>query len=41
VFEFDMRALQAALDSERRARGLTWDELAWPVEAFETNAFSA
>jgi hypothetical protein len=28
VFEFDMRALQAALDGERRAPGLTWDQLA-------------
>jgi hypothetical protein len=28
VFEFDMRALQAALDDNRQARGLTWAELA-------------
>jgi hypothetical protein len=28
VFEFDILALQAALDGERRARGLTWDALA-------------
>jgi hypothetical protein len=28
VFEFDMNALQAALDDERRARGLTWNDLA-------------
>jgi hypothetical protein len=28
VFEFDMRALQKALDGERRVRGLTWDQLA-------------
>jgi hypothetical protein len=27
VFKFDMNALQAALDDERRARGLTWNEL--------------
>ncbi|HEY1864851.1 MAG TPA: hypothetical protein VGG77_14470 [Roseiarcus sp.] len=28
MFKFDMGALHAALDSERRARGLTWDQLA-------------
>jgi hypothetical protein len=28
LFDFDMRALQAALDDERRARNLTWDQLA-------------
>jgi hypothetical protein len=28
VFKFDMSALQAALDEKRRARGLTWNELA-------------
>lgn len=28
LFQFDMRALHAALDHERRARGLTWDQLA-------------
>ncbi len=28
MVKFDMRALQAALDGERRARKLTWDQLA-------------
>ena len=28
MLKFDMRALQDALDAERRARGLTWAELA-------------
>ena len=28
MLEFDMRALQTALDGERRARKLTWDQLA-------------
>jgi len=28
MVKFDMRALQAALDAERRARKLTWDQLA-------------
>jgi hypothetical protein len=27
VHTFDMRALQAALDDERRIRGLSWEEL--------------
>ena len=31
MFEFDMRVLQAALDGERRARGLTWDQLATEI----------
>jgi hypothetical protein len=30
MLEFNMRALQDALDGERRARKLTWDQLACP-----------
>jgi hypothetical protein len=33
LLEFDMRALQAALDEERRARKLTWDQLAAEINA--------
>jgi hypothetical protein len=33
LFEFDMRALQTALDDERRARKLTWDQLAAEINA--------
>ena len=33
LFEFDMRALHTALDDERRARKLTWDELAAEINA--------
>lgn len=33
LFEFDMRALQATLDDERRARKLTWDQLAAEINA--------
>jgi hypothetical protein len=40
LFEFDMHALQAALDDERRARKLTWDELAAEIDApFEHTPF--
>jgi hypothetical protein len=33
MFEFDMRALQTTLDVERRARKLTWDQLAAEINA--------
>jgi hypothetical protein len=37
VFKFDMRALQEALDSERRVRKLTWDQLAAEIsDPFKT-----
>lgn len=40
VFKFDMSALQAALDGERRARGLTWVELAAEInEPFKNTPF--
>jgi hypothetical protein len=39
VLKFDMSALQAALDDERRARGLTWNELAAAInEPFKGTA---
>jgi hypothetical protein len=33
LFEFDMLALQTTLDDERRARKLTWDQLAAEINA--------
>lgn len=33
LFEFDMRALETALDDERRARKLTWDQLTAEINA--------
>jgi hypothetical protein len=33
VLKFDMRALQTTLDDERRARKLTWDQLAAEINA--------
>jgi hypothetical protein len=33
LFEFDMHALQTTLDDERRARKLTWDQLAAEINA--------
>jgi hypothetical protein len=37
LFKFDMHALQEALDGERRARKLTWDQLAAEInEPFKT-----
>jgi hypothetical protein len=38
LFEFDMCALETALDDERRARKLTWDQLSSSIEAFEKTA---